>query len=102
MQVNLNALMKYERNLIKNKLPDDGLGNLVPSRTSSLSRILLSSSKSSLPNDLDDNQKGIPQSYSLIILDLNMPIMNGYEACTKIRTVFDDLDRLREGYVPLV
>ena len=43
-----------------------------------------------------------PQAYSLIILDLNMPIMNGYDACSKILAVYDHLENLRTGYVPIV
>ena len=29
-----------------------------------------------------------------IILDLNMPIINGYEACKKIKEVYDDSNKL--------
>ena len=42
------------------------------------------------------------QSYDMIILDLNMPVMNGYEACEHICEVykyfnnFDDEDNLSE------
>jgi CheY-like chemotaxis protein len=29
--------------------------------------------------------------YDLIFLDLNMPICDGYEACTKIKQFYEDL-----------
>ena len=34
------------------------------------------------------------QSYDIIILDLNMPIMNGYQACERISQVFQYFNNL--------
>lgn len=87
VQLNLNQLMKYERKIFKKHATVDqdfntGNMNVAPHRTSSLSRILLASSKSSIPETPEMiSKQETPQAYSLIILDLNMPIMNGYDAC---------------------
>ena len=45
----------------------------------------------------------VPRAITLIVLDLNMPIMDGYEACRKIRQAYEDLARVRKKtIVPLV
>ena len=35
-----------------------------------------------------------PRHFDAIVLDLNMPIMNGFEACLQIMRIYDQFNRI--------
>ena len=45
--------------------------------------------------ELSSGQKQ-PKHFDAIILDLNMPIMDGYEACKQINQIYERLKQMRD------
>ena len=41
-------------------------------------------------NGLEAYNLSISQHFDLIVMDLSMPIMNGFESCLKIKTYYED------------
>lgn len=49
-----------------------------------------------------DDVKHIPTHYNLIVLDLNMPVMGGKEACQKIVSAYKSFNQLQHDAIPFI
>ena len=51
---------------------------------------------------LDAGKKKVIQPVSLVLLDINMPILNGHETLKKVKQLFEDLNNSSDPDLPLV